>query len=191
MAVTICDFLGHLDAVIPFSLAESWDNCGLQVGRLDAPATKILVALDVTMEVMAAALDWKADLVLTHHPLMITPLKQLDFNVMPGAAVALSAVNNISIVSLHTNLDKARGGLNDYFSQMLGLTQLVSLQPSFENNTSQGCPEGIGRVGRLSTAMTLAALGDQVKKNVRRRIYQKGGATGHDGGHCCRVHRQW
>ena len=167
MAVTICDLLGRLDAVIPFCLAESWDNCGLQAGRPEASVTKILVALDVTMEVMAGALAWGADLVLTHHPLMIAPLKQLDFSVMPGSAIALSAAHNISIISLHTNLDKARGGLNDYFSRLLGLTELVCLQSSCENDGANGCMEGIGRVGQLPVPVTLAALGEQVKTIFR------------------------
>ncbi len=177
MAVTICEFLGHLDTVIPFSLAESWDNCGLQAGRPEASVTKVLVALDVTMEVMAGALAWGADLVLTHHPLMIAPLKQLDFSVMPGSAIALSAAHNISIISLHTNLDKARGGLNDYFSRLLGLTQLVCLQPSCENNGTNRCvDEGIGRVGQLAAPVTLAALGEQVKKTFRAGYVRRVGS---------------
>ena len=176
MAVTICDFLGCLDAVIPFCLAESWDNCGLQAGRSEALVTKVLVALDVTMEVMAGALAWGADLVLTHHPLMIVPLKQLDFSVMPGSAIALSAAHNISIISLHTNLDKARGGLNDYFARLLGLTQLVSLQPTFENNGANGCMEGIGRVGHLAAPVTLATLGEQVKKIFRAGYVRRVGS---------------
>ena len=79
MAVTICDFLGCLDAVIPFCLAESWDNCGLQAGRSEALVTKVLVALDVTMEVMAGALAWGADLVLTHHPFDDSPPEATGF----------------------------------------------------------------------------------------------------------------
>ena len=73
MATTIYDFLGHLDAIAPFALAEGWDNCGLQAGHPDGAVTRVMVALDVTMDVMTAALKWGADLVLTHHPLMIKP----------------------------------------------------------------------------------------------------------------------
>ena len=167
MTATIGDFLERLDAVIPFVLAENWDNCGLQAGRPEAPVTKVLVALDVTMGVMADALAWGADLVLTHHPLMIAPLKQFDFSVMPGSAIALSAIHNIAIISLHTNLDKARGGLNDYFCRLLGLTQVTCLQPCLDHPGAEGCLEGIGRVGRLSNPMTLETLGEQVKKTFK------------------------
>lgn len=176
MTTTIYDFLGRLDAVIPFCLAESWDNCGLQAGRPEASVTKVLVALDVTMAVMDGALAWGADLVLTHHPLMITPLKQLDFSVMPGSAIALSASHNISIISLHTNLDKARGGLNDYFSRLLGLTQLVCLQPSCENSAAEGCAQGLGRVGRLAAPVTLGTLAEQVKKTFKAEHVRRVGS---------------
>ena len=166
MIVTIYDFLKYLDAVIPFSLAESWDNCGLQAGRPDAAVTRVMVALDVTMEVMNAAVEWGADLVLTHHPLMISSLKQVDFSTMPGAAIALSAKHDISIISLHTNLDKARGGLNDRFAQLLGLQQINCLHSCCAAGVADQPPPlpGIGRMGELSVPVTLTELGKQVKR---------------------------
>ena len=163
MATTIYDFLGHLDAIAPFALAEGWDNCGLQAGHPDGAVTRVMVALDVTMDVMTAALKWGADLVLTHHPLMIKPLAQLNFGTMPGSAIALAAMHHISIISLHTNLDKAQGGLNDRFADMLGLDQRSCLQSSCENPMSGDCLEGLGRVGKLPRSMTLEAFGKQVK----------------------------
>ncbi len=164
MIVTICDFLEQLDAVIPFSLAESWDNCGLQSGRPDAAVTRIMVALDVTMEVMTAAVNWGADLVLTHHPLMISPVKRVDLSTMPGSAIALSATHGISIISLHTNLDKVQGGLNDRFAELLGLQQTTCLKPSCAAGVPDHCPQGIGRIGKLAVPVTLAELGKQVKQ---------------------------
>jgi len=163
MTTTIYDFLGHLDAIAPFALAESWDNCGLQAGHLDGAVTRVMVALDVTMDVMDAALKWGADLVLTHHPLMIRPLTQLDFGTMPGSAIAMAAMHQISIISLHTNLDKAQGGLNDRFAGMLGLCELTCLQLPSDKNVLDDCLEGLGRVGKLPLPLTLEDLGKQVK----------------------------
>ncbi|SMC69007.1 dinuclear metal center protein, YbgI/SA1388 family [Desulfocicer vacuolatum DSM 3385] len=163
MTSTVYDFLGHLDGIAPFTLAESWDNCGLQAGDADGPVTRVMVALDVTMDVMNAALKWGADLVLTHHPLMIKPLARLNFNKMPGSAIAMAATHQIAIVSLHTNLDKARGGLNDRFAAILGLENLSCLQPSSHKDMSDDSLEGLGRVGNLSRVMTLEALAERVK----------------------------
>jgi dinuclear metal center YbgI/SA1388 family protein len=163
MTTTICDFLGHLNTIVPFALAESWDNCGLQAGHPDGTVTRVMVALDVTMDVMDAALRWGADLVLTHHPLMIKPLTQLNFGTMPGSAIAMAAMHNISIISLHTNLDKVQGGLNDRFSNMLGLYELSCLQSSCDKKVPDDSQEGLGRVGRLPVPMTLEELGEQVK----------------------------
>jgi len=163
MITTIYEFLGHLDRIVPFALAEEWDNCGLQAGLPDGVLTRILVALDVTMDVMDAALKWGADLVLTHHPLMIKPLHQIDFSKMPGAAIAKAATHQISIISLHTNLDKARGGLNDCFADMLGLEDLSCLESSCDKNRPVHGMEGLGRVGTLPRAMPLEALARQVK----------------------------
>jgi len=163
MTTTIYDFLRHLDAIAPFALAEGWDNCGLQAGHPDGSVTRVLVALDVTMDVMDAALKWGADLVLTHHPLMIKPLAQFNFSTMPGSAIAMAAMHHISIISLHTNLDKAQGGLNDRFASMLGLDELSCLQSSCEKIMPVDCLEGLGRVGKLPQPMTLKALVKQVK----------------------------
>ena len=163
MTTTIYDFLGHLDAIVPFALAEGWDNCGLQAGDPNGSVTRVLVALDVTMDVMDAALKWGADLVLTHHPLMIKPLAQLNFSTMPGSAIAMAAMHHISIISLHTNLDKVQGGLNDRFAGMLGLDELSCLQSSCEKDIPGDCLEGLGRVGKLPQPMALEALGKQAK----------------------------
>lgn len=164
---TVNDLLQCLNTVVPLELAEKWDNCGLQTGRYDWPAKKILVALDVSTALMEKAADWGADVVLTHHPLMITPLRQMDFSVMPGSAVALSAARKISIISLHTNLDKARGGLNDRFARMLGLQQLRSLQGGDERVATTGDDPGIGRIGELSAPMSLTTLAKKVKHQFK------------------------
>ena len=160
MRITVKTLLDRLNTIAPFALAEAWDNCGLQAGCMDDPVRRILVALDCSMAVMDEAVRWHADVVLTHHPLMMQGIKQLDFSTMPGAAVARCARENISIISLHTNLDKAREGLNDRFARMLGMQQVEDLLPS-----PPGTEEpDIGRIGSLEAPLTLEALADRVKR---------------------------
>ncbi len=164
MNPTTRDLLKLVDDIAPFGLAEEWDNSGLQVGNADWPAGRVLVALDVTTEVMAEAVAWGANLVLTHHPLMIRPQRSIDFGSMPGALIALAAADQISIISAHTNLDKALGGLNDCFAQKLGLTHVSRFQPLLPGN-GDNLP-GLGRIGELDQPMPLFELADTIKSNL-------------------------
>lgn len=173
---TVKDLFKCLDTAVPLELAEKWDNCGLQAGSYDWPATKILVALDVSTALMKKAADWGADVVLTHHPLMIQSLKQMDFGIMPGSAVALSAARKISIISLHTNLDKAQGGLNDRFARMLGLQKLTSLQRPQAGSESTPDDPGVGRIGALSAPMPLTTLAKKVKHVFKAEYVRMVGA---------------
>ncbi|MFH1152212.1 MAG: Nif3-like dinuclear metal center hexameric protein [Pseudomonadota bacterium] len=166
MELTTQGFLELVDGIAPFFLAEPWDNCGLQAGNRAWPVRRILVALDVSMEVLEAALRLKADLVLTHHPLMIHPEKSIDFSIMPGAAVAFSATNRISLVSAHTNIDKVNPGLNDYFAARIGLTvtgPLIHGVAKDGENTSMG----FGRVGSLERTVSLRSLAADLKQCLR------------------------
>ncbi|MCP4113930.1 MAG: Nif3-like dinuclear metal center hexameric protein [Desulfobacteraceae bacterium] len=164
MKPTTKDLLKLVDAIAPFDLAEEWDNSGLQVGNKDWPAGRVLVALDVTVEVMADAVEWGADLVLTHHPLMIRPQRSFDFGSMPGSAVAVAAANRISIVSAHTNLDKALDGLNEHFAQKIGLVGVSQFQPSIPGIV-ENTPD-LGRMGALDQPMPLFEFADRIKSSL-------------------------
>lgn len=164
------DCLELVNGIAPLELAEPWDNCGLQAGHPDWPVRRMAVALDVTPEVLTAARKWNADLLITHHPLTISPLKQIDFSRMPGKAVAFCARHRISLIALHTNLDKVKGGLNDCLADRLGFSVIKPLDPSGVSPSSAGAAagspvmDGIGRVCRLPSPMTLKALGDHARK---------------------------
>ncbi len=111
-------------------MAESWDPVGLQVGRKDWPVRTIWVALDPLSEVVAAACDQGVDLLITHHPLLFQPVKNLDFNSPIGSILHQSAVSQLAIYCAHTNLDKVSGGLNDILAKRIGLDQVDILAPS-------------------------------------------------------------
>jgi len=71
------NFLNNLDKIAPFFLQESFDNSGIQFADLDAPITKILLSLDVTQGILDEAIENKANLIIVHHPLLFSPLKQI------------------------------------------------------------------------------------------------------------------
>ncbi len=171
MPLTVKKIIDIINGFAPFDLAENWDNSGLQAGDPDGEIQKIMVSLDVSKEVMEAARDWGADLVLSHHPLQMTPVKSIDFSKMPGSAIGLAAREHISIISAHTNLDKAVDGLNDYFAQIMGVNCDESLCPDSNKaashlDESKGQLQGLGRIGHLKSVLSLRDLALNVKERL-------------------------
>lgn len=123
------DIINLMEELAPSRLAESWDPVGLQVGRKDWPVRLIWVALDPLPEVVALSCDQHVDLLITHHPLLFQPVKNLDFNSPIGSILYQSAVHQLAVYCAHTNLDKVSGGLNDILAQRIGLDQVDVLAP--------------------------------------------------------------
>ncbi|MFC1771352.1 Nif3-like dinuclear metal center hexameric protein [Candidatus Margulisiibacteriota bacterium] len=97
----------------PLELAAEWDNSGLQIGKKDQEIQKILISLDVDPAVLEKVKTSKYDLVITHHPLIFKPLKQIVVNKDIGEIIDIFIKNDTSLYSAHTNLDAAPGGVND------------------------------------------------------------------------------
>jgi dinuclear metal center YbgI/SA1388 family protein len=133
---SVQDIINLMEELAPSRLAESWDPVGLQVGRKDWPVRSIWVALDPLPEVVAQACDQRVDLLITHHPLLFQPVKNLDFNSPVGSILYQAAVNQLAVYSAHTNLDKASGGLNDILAKRIGLDQVDVLVPE---NDAESC----------------------------------------------------
>lgn len=113
-AKEIYDFI---NAFAPFDRKMDFDNVGILVGNENAVSDTILVTLDVTSEVIAEANQKNAKIILTHHPVIFQPLKTLSVDSVPYQAVQ----NGITIISAHTNLDIARGGVNDTLAEYAGV----------------------------------------------------------------------
>ncbi len=111
------EILSILDREYPFCTAEEWDNCGLLVGDADSCVSKILVCLDASLENIRYASQLGCELLISHHPVIFKAKKRF----IAGNAEYEAAKNNIGIISLHTNLDKAVGGVNDALCDALGL----------------------------------------------------------------------
>ncbi|MCG8638247.1 MAG: Nif3-like dinuclear metal center hexameric protein [Desulfobacterales bacterium] len=162
----IKDILTILNRIAPFDLTEKWDNSGLQAGNPEAEVDKIITGLDVTMALLNEARERDAGLVLTHHPLMISPEKTFDFNQMPGSAIREAAIHNISIVSVHTNLDKAENGLNDYFATRIGVEIKQAFLPHLPLSGDLSSELGIGRLGRLEKKIRFKTFAKETKDRL-------------------------
>ena len=144
MVPTVNDVIEELFSWAPMGLAEEWDNVGLQVGYPFWPVQRAVIALDITPGTLAFALEVEADIVISHHPLIFTPLTRLNLNETTARLLAGFLRHEISVCSMHTNLDSARGGVNDCLAALLGIEHTKPLLASPENIDA-----GFGRIGRL------------------------------------------
>ncbi len=138
---TVQDIIGCLDKLAPQEMAQEWDNVGLMTGDRNAQVTKILTALDVDEWVVSEAVKCGADMIVTHHPLIFSPLKTVTSDTYEGRCILAAARYGIAIFSAHTNLDAAEGGTNDYLARLYELERVGPLPIAGEEN--------LGRVGEI------------------------------------------
>ncbi|MBJ6726655.1 Nif3-like dinuclear metal center hexameric protein [Geomesophilobacter sediminis] len=124
----VSDIVGITNKIAPPGFAESWDNVGLQLGDPSSPAARIMVALDPGAPAIEAAIAAGTNLLVTHHPFIFTPLKKITAADETGRLALLATKHDLSIISLHTNLDIASGGVNDLLAERIGLTATEPLR---------------------------------------------------------------
>ncbi len=117
---TVRDAYDAIDAFAPFGSAMPHDHVGLLVGRMDRPVDTILTALDATPGVVEEAKQLGAQLLVTHHPVMLTPRNRLDESDPEAALVCAMIRADLSMIAAHTNLDIARGGVNQTLLERVG-----------------------------------------------------------------------
>lgn len=110
-----------MEELAPKHYAVEGDKIGIQVGTLNKPVSKVLVALDVTDEVVDEAIASGANLIIAHHAVIYRPLAKLDFSTPAGRLFEKLIKHDIAVYISHTNLDVADGGINDWMAEMLGL----------------------------------------------------------------------
>lgn len=149
--MTVQQVYEAIHAVADFSLQMSFDNAGLLVGDPNATVTGAVLALDVTGHVIDEAVAQKANLIVTHHPVIFHPMKHVTADTLVYRLIR----EGISVICAHTNLDIAPGGVNDVLAQKLELQQVTALPP-----------ENLLRVGMLRRGMTPPELAYFVKQKL-------------------------
>ena len=117
-------FYRIMESICPASLAEEWDNSGIQINTMYREVNRILVSLEITTDVIAEAESQEADMIVTHHPLLFTPAASIDNNDITGNFINRLISSGISVYSCHTNFDRMEGGNNDYLGEVIGLTDI-------------------------------------------------------------------
>jgi dinuclear metal center YbgI/SA1388 family protein len=151
----VLDLYNFIDQIAPFETAESWDNVGLLIGSTYASASKVLLALDITEEVVDEAIDGAFNLIISHHPFIFNGLKAITFEDRQGRFLLKLIEHKISVIAAHTNLDRSFDyGINrsiaDYY-------QLQDIKPL-------NALHRFGIYGKLPVPMTVDAFYKHTKE---------------------------
>nr|WP_330372996.1 Nif3-like dinuclear metal center hexameric protein [Lacrimispora celerecrescens] len=178
-----CDeLIEKLEQLAPTGCACDWDNVGLLAGRGDKEVKKVFIALDATDEVVEYAVQWGADLLITHHPLIFKPLNKINDKDFISRRIIKLIRNDISYYAMHTNFDAAPGCMADAAADKLGLTDVNVLEKEgvMIKETAEGPREmiyGIGKTGYLKKELTVKEIAALVKERFHLPFVTVYGAT--------------
>lgn len=150
MPAALDEIVGAIEDIAPLSLAYEWDNSGLLL-RCGEDVSRVLVALDVTMEVAQKAEELNCDMILAHHPLMFEAKKRFDCRKTSDAVMMRLIKSGISLYAAHTSFDRADGGINDELAQKLGLEDIEVIA------------DDLVRVGRFKAPLDKNELAERIK----------------------------
>ena len=145
----IKEVVSALERFAPLPLQEGFDNAGLQVGLTEAEVSGALLCLDVTESIVDEAVEKGCNLIISHHPLVFRPLKRVTGSDYVQRCVAKAIKNDITILSMHTNMDNARGGVNFKIAEKMHLTGVRF----FAEKEVEGMECGSGVTGELAEPM--------------------------------------
>ena len=141
----IKEVLSALERFAPLPLQESWDNAGLQVGLTETEVSGALLCLDVNERIVDEAIAKGCNLIVSHHPLLFRGLKTISDLTDVQRTVRKALKSDICVVSMHTNMDNAKGGVNFRIAQKLGLQNVAFFAPK----SVDGIEAGSGVIGKL------------------------------------------
>jgi dinuclear metal center YbgI/SA1388 family protein len=156
------DLIDYLNQMFPFRLSEDWDNSGKQIADERATVKKIVIGIDLTDRLLEKAIKADADLIITHHPFIFSPLKSVDMTSYKGDMIKKMIVNDISSIALHTNYDLSIHGMNQVLGSKMGLVNLEHLAKGENLQES-----GFGSVGDLTDEVELGQFIDAFKSKFQ------------------------
>ena len=156
----IKEVLCALEQFAPLPLQESWDNAGLQVGLTETEVSGALLCLDVNEKILDEAIQKGCNLVVSHHPLLFRGLKTISDLTDVQRTVRKAIQRDICVISMHTNMDNAKGGVNFRIAQKLGLQNVQF----FAAKQVNGLEAGSGVIGEFAEPMAADDFVILVKK---------------------------
>ena len=161
---TVKEIRDALFELAPHEAKMDFDNVGLLAGDSRRQVSSILIALDITSEVIEEAIDTGADLIVSHHPLLFSEKSITDAD-NTGKRILALLTNRLSAICMHTNLDAARGGVNDALAAACGLSDVQLLCE--DGKYSSGEPYSYGRIGKLDTPVPLRDYMTMLKASLK------------------------
>ncbi len=161
MPTTVGQIIDLLEDRYPPALAEDWDAVGLVCGDPNATVSRVLFAVDPVRDVVDEALVLQADLIVTHHPLLLRAVHSVAPVTHKGTVLHTLITHGITLYCAHTNADHASPGVSDALADVLGVGDVSPLLPSVDDPRV-----GTGRVGRLDEVLTLRAFADRVSERL-------------------------
>ncbi|MCG5213903.1 Nif3-like dinuclear metal center hexameric protein [Streptosporangium sp. KLBMP 9127] len=156
--------VAELETMYDPTWAETWDAVGLVCGDPGAEVRRVLFAVDPVRATVTEALDWKADLIVTHHPLYLRGTTSVAATTAKGRVIHTLIRNDVALYTAHTNADVADPGVSDSLARAVGLTgDLVPLLPAGAEPR-----RGLGRVGSLPAPLTLAEFAARAAAGLPR-----------------------
>ena len=154
--MTVGEIADLFEEIAPKEAALSWDNPGLLAGSRSWTVEKVYIALDCTDEVIDHAVAAGADMIVTHHPLIFSPIKNVTAEDFIGKRLIRLIEHRIALLAMHTNFDICKMG--PLVAGRLNLSDVVPLVPCGPEEST-----GLGGIGTLETEMTLEHLSLYVK----------------------------
>lgn len=163
MATTVGAALALLRDFAPeeYRYKEEYDNIGLILGDENRIVNRVLCCLDVTQSVIEEAVGLGVELIVSHHPMIYAPIKNIRGDDILGRKLLTAAEHGIAIYAAHTNLDFVRDGINDYVAQLLGLHSVEVIEPYIDGEN------GFGRVGELGNKVYCSVLKGEVESVLK------------------------
>ncbi|MEF9878037.1 MAG: Nif3-like dinuclear metal center hexameric protein [Clostridia bacterium] len=162
--VTVKQVTDWLNAIAPFDTAEEFDNVGLLMGNPDAAVHNVCFGMDLTEKLAQEALAMNAELIVTHHPVIFTPLRRIDYTTPQGKTLCALAAAHVNVLAAHTNWDKAQGGVSDSLAQALDLRNVTS-------------GDDYLRIGSLVVPQTADALSSRIERSLHFAPRRYGGGS--------------
>jgi dinuclear metal center YbgI/SA1388 family protein len=162
--LTLSDVTAAFERVYPPAWAASWDAVGLVAGDPAQQVARVLFAVDPVDAVVDEALTWGADLIITHHPLMLRGVTSVAADTPKGRIVHRLIRSGTALYTAHTNADTASPGVSDALARAVGLTG--PLRPLDPDATDPEGRRGIGRIGALDRPVLLREFAEQVARGL-------------------------
>ena len=159
----LSDLIASFEELWPSDTAEDWDRVGLMLGHPKSEIGKVLLSVDVTADVITEAIDQDAQLLLTHHPMLLRPVHELGELTAKGNLVTSAIRGSLAIYAAHTNADIAQGGVSQSLAAALGLTQIAPL----DSATGHGCIGEVKKQKLVEFARHVAKVLPPVAQGIR------------------------